>query len=155
ELLRVIEASPKRVTAPCRHFGPGSDRRCGGCEWLHLDYPLQLAAKERAFLGVLRHTGKLDLRAVEVRGALASPSPLRYRCRAKFHVEPESGRLAFLRRRSHERVALAECHLLEPGLDALRESAGQALRSAHLTPREIALEWSSREGRGSAALWLD
>ena len=58
--------------------------------------------------------------------------------------------LAFLRRRSHEKVPLEECHLLTPGLDALREAAGPLLRAARLGAREVTLEWSEDQAKASA-----
>jgi 23S rRNA (uracil1939-C5)-methyltransferase len=165
ELLRVLSAGPARIPPVCPHFaipealspspGPAAvpyDRSCGGCEWLHLAYQAQLAQKARALEETLRRIGRLDPGSYPLRPVLPSPQPLRYRSRAKFHLDRESGRLAFFRRRSHQAVRLRECHLLEDGLDALREAAGPALRDARLAPREVILLWSAHAGRGAA--WL-
>lgn len=149
ELTELLRAGPSRLAPPCRHFGT-----CGGCEWLHLAYPAQLAAKERALAGVLRRIGRLAPEECGLRPIVPSPAPLRYRTRAKFHHDRDGGRLVFFRRRSHEPVALAECHLLVPGLDALREAVGPALSAARLPAREVALEWSEVQGRGAALLRL-
>ena len=146
-LLAVLSPGRERIPAPCRHFGA-----CGGCEWLHLDYPAQLAAKQRALAGALRRIGHLEPGSYPLRAILPSPSPLRYRSRAKFHHDRESGRLVFFRRRSHEPVRLEECHLLIPPLDALREALGPVLAAARLPAREVTLEWSLAEGRGAALL---
>jgi 23S rRNA (uracil1939-C5)-methyltransferase len=171
-----------RGVPPCRHFGvelegerqrtapplapvaaAGSpaplparvpDRECGGCEWLHVAYAAQLAAKERTVREALRRIGRLELDAYDARPIVGSPSPLRYRSRAKFHFDRGSGRLVFFRRRSHAPVRLEECHLLLPALDALREVIGPALVGAGLAPEEVALEWSERERRGAALLRL-
>lgn len=156
-LVRVLEPGAARVDPPCAHFGPGdaaSGRGCGGCDWLHAAYPAQLAAKERGFLERLRRLAGLEAGDCQVRPIIPSPRPLRYRCRAKFHFDRRAGRLVFFRRRSHEAVPLAGCHLLEPELDALRSAVGPALLEARLEPREVALEWSARQGRGSAWLLL-
>lgn len=146
-LVEVTAGGPARVDAPCRHFGA-----CGGCEWLHVAYPAQLAAKERALAGVLRRIGRLDPAELDLRPIVPSPSPLRYRTRAKFHHDRESGRLVFFQRRSHVPVLVAECHLLVPALDALRETVGPALSAARVPAREVALEWSEAQGKGSALL---
>jgi 23S rRNA (uracil1939-C5)-methyltransferase len=153
-LLEVLSAGPARVAAPCPHFGPGDDARCGGCEWQHLAYAAQLAAKEAAFSATLRRIGKLEPGSYEARPILASPAPLRYRSRAKFHLDRSTSRLVFFRRRSHEAVQVRECHLLEAELDRLREEVGPALAAARLEPREVTLEWSRRDGRGAAFLQL-
>jgi len=155
--LRILTGGPDRIPPPCRHFGPGQpdeERGCGGCEWLHLAYPRQLAAKERAFAETLRRIGKLDPAAVGLRPIVPSPRPLRYRSRAKFHFERATGRLVFFRRRSHLPVRLEECHLLVEGLDALRAALGPALAAAKLSPREVAVEWSDHQRRGAALLVL-
>ena len=169
-LRRLLTAGPDRVVPPCPHFGEPleggereaaaapepegpADRGCGGCEWLHLAYRAQLAAKARSLAETLRRIGRLDAAGAPLLPPIESPSPLRYRSRAKFHLDRRSGRLAFFRRRSHEPVRLRECWLLEPALDALRERMGPALGRVRLAPRQVALEWSERDGRGSA--WLD
>ncbi|MGB8930750.1 MAG: class I SAM-dependent RNA methyltransferase [Anaeromyxobacteraceae bacterium] len=152
---RVVRLGPDRVQPPCRHFGPGGgERECGGCEWLHLAYARQLAAKERAFSETLRRIGRLDPAAIGLGPIVPSPRPLRYRCRAKFHFDRASAKLVFFRRRSHLPVRLEECQLLVEGLDALRSAVGPALATVRLSPREVALEWSEREGRGAALLVL-
>ena len=155
-LLRLVEPGPGRVEPPCRHFGPGEepDRLCGGCEWLHLRYQAQLAQKARALAKTLRRIGRLEPGSYRLLPVVPSPQPLRYRSRAKFHLDRPSGRLAFFRRRSHEPVRLAECHLLEGELDSLRAAVGPALCEAGLAAREVTLEWSAHQGRGAAALAL-
>jgi 23S rRNA (uracil1939-C5)-methyltransferase len=152
-LVRVVAGGPSRVSPPCRHFGPEGDA-CGGCEWLHVAYPAQLAAKERALRETLRRIGRLQPEQYQLRPILPSPSPLRYRSRAKFHYERSTAKLVFFRRRSHLPVRVEECHLLSAGLDALRAAVGPALASAGLTPREVTLEWSERDRRGTAWLQL-
>ncbi len=153
-LVDVLRPGAARVQAPCPHFGPGPGAGCGGCEWLHVAYAAQLAAKHRAFTETLRRNGQLEPGSYRDGGIVASPSALRYRSRAKFHLDRASARLVFFRRRTHEAVQLRECHLLEPELDSLREAMGPALARARLAPREVTLEWSGPAGRGAAFLQL-
>jgi 23S rRNA (uracil1939-C5)-methyltransferase len=156
-LVEVLSPGPARTLPPCRHFGPGPAvaSECGGCEWLHVDYGRQLAAKARSLGETLRRIGRLEPGAYTHRPIVPSPSPLRYRSRAKFHLDRASARLVFFRRRSHLPVALDACHLLVPPLDLLRAEVGPALGKVGLSPREVALEWSDHDGRGSAHLLVD
>ncbi len=153
-------ASPPPVggrSPPPPPLAPGQaepDRMCGGCEWLHLRYQAQLDQKARALAETLRRIGRLPPGSFPLLPVLPSPAPLRYRSRAKFHLDRRSGGLCFFRRRSHEPVRLAECHLLERELDALREAVGPALSRVGLTPGEVTLEWSGHDRRGAAALSL-
>ena len=153
ELLELVAPGPARQEAACPHFGPAGDR-CGGCEWLHVTPLVQLSAKVRALRETLRRIGRLDPAALRWLPPLASPEPLHYRSRAKFHLDRKAGRLVFYRRRSHEPVPLESCALLRPGLEGLRRALGPALAAADLSPREVWLEWSDLQGHGAACLDL-
>lgn len=153
ELVELLAPGPVRQAPGCPHFGPGGDR-CGGCEWLHAAPLAQLSAKGRTLREALRKIGRLEPGSYAWGGVTASPAPLRYRSRAKFHLDRGAGRLVFFRRRSHEPVPLASCQLLVPGLDALRAALGPAIPAVGLSPREVSVEWSDLEGRGAACLAL-
>jgi 23S rRNA (uracil1939-C5)-methyltransferase len=55
ELLRVVEASPQRVTPGCAHFGV-----CGGCSLQHLAPEAQREIKENMLREALRRIGKVE-----------------------------------------------------------------------------------------------
>jgi 23S rRNA (uracil1939-C5)-methyltransferase len=55
ELLRVIEASPQRVTPGCEHFGV-----CGGCSLQHLAPDAQRSVKDNMLREALRRIGKVE-----------------------------------------------------------------------------------------------
>lgn len=66
ELVRVLTASPHRVTPRCRHFGP-----CGGCAWQHIAYPEQLRLKQQFLQRLLAEA--LGRGAPRVRATLPTP----------------------------------------------------------------------------------
>jgi 23S rRNA (uracil1939-C5)-methyltransferase len=75
-LLEVLEPSPDRRVAPCRHYA-----RCGGCTLEHLRYDAQLAAKAAIVHEALHRIGGRDLAAPEV---VPSPREFHYRNRVSF-----------------------------------------------------------------------
>ena len=106
----ILEASPDRSTPPCSYFG-----ECGGCSWQHIAYGAQLDAKREIVVQALRRIG--GLRAPEDIRVHASPSSYGYRGRARL-VTAEAGALGYRRRASHSVVAIDECPVLVPALQA-------------------------------------
>jgi 23S rRNA (uracil1939-C5)-methyltransferase len=153
ELVALLAPGAARRPPACGHFGPGGDR-CGGCEWQQASAEAQLEAKGGAVREALRKIARLDPDACGWRPPIASPSPYRYRARARFHLDRRAGRLVFFERRSHQPVPVTDCHLLSEGLEGLRRALGPALGAAALSTGEVALEWSDHEGRGAAHLKL-
>lgn len=112
-LLEVIQPGPGRQDPSC----PLS-LVCGGCQWHHVAYDHQLAAKgkllERAFRQARVHAPAAEL--------VPAPAPLGYRCRARMQwLRRRDGSLilGFLGRRSHRVVDLPACPVLLPDLSAL------------------------------------
>ncbi|MCX6558316.1 MAG: methyltransferase [Candidatus Aminicenantes bacterium] len=101
-LQRVLEPSPQRRPAPCRHY-----RECGGCNLQHMAYDEQLRCKKE-ILGV-----NLKKIAAFMPGepvpVLPSP-PFRYR--SKIELQVRDSAIGFFRKKSHQLVAIAECLLL-------------------------------------------
>jgi len=104
----ILEASPRRVTPRCRHFG-----ECGGCHYQHLAYEAQLEAKQAVLREQLaRLAGLHDPPLLD---PLPSPSPWYYRNHLQFHRAAD-GRPGFRAFRSSRVVPISECHLPEPEL---------------------------------------
>src|SRR3984885_12276446 len=51
DAVEILQASPDRVTSPCRHARPGG---CGGCDWQHASLPAQRALKAAVVVQQLR-----------------------------------------------------------------------------------------------------
>jgi 23S rRNA (uracil1939-C5)-methyltransferase len=105
EIVAVLEASPQRISPRCPHFGV-----CGGCHYQHLPYPAQLEAKTAILRDQLVRLGGLE--DPPIRPIVPSPSPWNYRNQVQFHLDPQ-GRLGYQQARSHQVVAIRECHLPE------------------------------------------
>ncbi|HEX9027677.1 MAG TPA: class I SAM-dependent RNA methyltransferase [Anaerolineales bacterium] len=111
KVLEVLAPSTQRITPRCSHFG-----ECGGCQFQHMPYPLQLAAKAEMLRDQLRRLGKLADPQVEE--TVASPQEFYYRNQVQFHLSP-GGKLGFQAERSHRVVEIKECHLPEAELNEL------------------------------------
>jgi 23S rRNA (uracil1939-C5)-methyltransferase len=120
---RVLRPSPERVSPRCEAFGA-----CGGCDWQHLAYEAQLAAKKTIVAEALRRIGRLD--PPEVAPVVPSPDTYEYRCRARLHAAVSGGavRFGFFRAGSHEVVPVESCPVLHPSLEAALAALAAAAR---------------------------
>lgn len=128
-LARLLDASPERTTPRCPYF-----TICGGCEWQHIPYTEQLRLKEQTVRTQLTRIGKLS--DPPVLACLPSPQPYGYRNHARLQRTP-SGEIGYRMARSHAVVAIQECPILEPSLEAALPSLGA--QSFPADQREIEL----------------
>ena len=99
-LLKIIQASPARVTPPCMYY-----ETCGGCSWQHLNYAEQLVQKRILVQGSLtRMSGFSDFTVSE---CLPSPKEFRYRNRIQVHLD--KGELGFFKKNTHQIVNIDDC----------------------------------------------
>jgi 23S rRNA (uracil1939-C5)-methyltransferase len=105
-LLQIVEPSPWRVVPPCPSFGV-----CGGCQWQHIDYSVQVKLKEEILKDLLiRLGGVKELPPVRV-----FPSPQSYAYRVRVQLKVQGKALGYFRKKSHRVVNIQECtiaHLL-------------------------------------------
>ena len=116
-VVEVLEPSPDRVEAPCQYFG-----ECTGCQWQHLDYDAQLAAKRGKVVDALSRVGGLFLNGQEAPVAETLPSPDRYgyRNHARMTVNKQ-GELGFVNRESRKFVRIDQCLLMRPSVNEVLE----------------------------------
>ncbi len=107
-ILEVREPSVDRSQPSCGVFG-----QCGGCSWLHFDYPAQAEGKRGIVKDCFSRIGKVDIDV-----GLAEDPALRtaYRTRARFRRE--GSRWGFYQAQSHKVVDVQECPLCHPRLNA-------------------------------------
>ena len=137
ELVEVLDASPDRVTPRCKHFftplapdpslnpqgmeAGGREGACGGCQYQHMSYEAQIKAKAEILRDQLQRIGKIE--NPRVRPTVASPNPWNYRNHVQFHLT-KKGELGYVRgspgsKQSGSVLAIEECHLPEPSINAL------------------------------------
>jgi 23S rRNA (uracil1939-C5)-methyltransferase len=124
-VVRVIEAAPERVSAPCPVFGV-----CGGCQLQHMDYTAQLAWKTERMRALLNAAGFTD---APVQTAIGCAPPWGYRNHMRFSVNRE-GRVGLTARGSSRVLPLLRCDIAHERInDAL------AILARHELPRPQAL----------------
>ena len=101
---KVNKDNSNRVKPLCGHFG-----KCGGCQWQHIDYSLQLKLKTQI---IIEQLGRIaGLKNIKINETLSSPRPWRYRYSARLRQEKNCV-LGFRERRSHKVVKIKECPIL-------------------------------------------
>ena len=116
-LAEIREASPSRVTPVCALFG-----ECGGCNWQHINYGVQLEQKRNILAECLRKGARVPADCVEE--TVAAPRQYGYRSRVQFKVAVVQGRflIGFFRHGSHGVVdAVAGCPVAIPEVNQLLE----------------------------------
>ncbi|MDO8847782.1 MAG: 23S rRNA (uracil(1939)-C(5))-methyltransferase RlmD [Coriobacteriia bacterium] len=115
-------ASPDRTTPACPYFGA-----CGGCQWQHISYSAQAAAKRQTLIDALTRIGKLD--SPDVAETVASPSAYGYRNKVELTAAEDGSRaLGFLKAHTNELLAIDACPLLPKRASRLPRSLTGALR---------------------------
>ena len=123
----LLERGPERREPPCPWFG-----ECGGCLWMHLDYPSQVRWKEAISLEAFSRIG--NFREFRFESVWPSSMETGYRHRARLQIS--GGRMGFFRRGTRKVVEWDRCLLLPDSLNA----AVGALRSLfHRSPPPIGL----------------
>ena len=106
KLLRILDASDKRIKARCPYF-----KRCGGCQLQHLSYDAQLSFKRQLVIDAFERIG--NLKGVTVKETIGMDNPWEYRNKAQFPVGLVKDELTigFYAARSHDIVGIDSCDI--------------------------------------------
>lgn len=115
EGITLYDPSPDRVRPRCPHFGP---KRCGGCQWQHIDYAAQLKFKAQIVRDQFARVGGMV--NAPVSPVIPSPDPWAYRSNTSFALTPD-GKLGFLGTDNQTVIPIDECHIIRPELQDLFE----------------------------------
>lgn len=107
ELVEILAAGPERREPACPHF-----TQCGGCDFLHWEYPAQQRAKDE----ILRHVlERADLKAERFLPMLGAQQPEGYRNRIQ--VRRRGERVGFMRKRTRDLIDVEKCLIADPRLN--------------------------------------
>jgi 23S rRNA (uracil1939-C5)-methyltransferase len=107
KVLEVVQPASGRVTPQCPYFG-----RCGGCQYQHASYELQLEQKVAILREVLRRVGKIEY-TEEIK--TIAGEPWGYRNRIQLHIE--DGAVGYFEQGSHSLCAIDHCPISSPTLN--------------------------------------
>jgi tRNA/tmRNA/rRNA uracil-C5-methylase (TrmA/RlmC/RlmD family) len=111
KLLRVIKSSPDRVAPLCPYYG-----QCGGCQYEHIAYPLQLEIKRKQIHELFKRIG--GFREDIVQPVVPCPEPYHYRnrimIRSQWNKFKQGLEIGFLRYDNRLVVDIQECKISEP-----------------------------------------
>jgi tRNA/tmRNA/rRNA uracil-C5-methylase (TrmA/RlmC/RlmD family) len=113
EATEILRPAPDRVEPPCPHARPGG---CGGCDWQHASLAAQRRLKADVIQHQLRRIAGLDT-GVTVEPVPGDTGGLGWRTRVRYSVGPD-GTAGLLRHRSHEVVAVGDCPIAHPLVNA-------------------------------------
>jgi tRNA/tmRNA/rRNA uracil-C5-methylase (TrmA/RlmC/RlmD family) len=108
DAVAVLEPAAGRVPPPCPASGPGG---CGGCDFQHIDPPVQRELKAQVVAEQLRRIAGLD---AEVTVQELPGGSLGWRTRTRLAVD-SSGQPGFRVHRSHTVLPVPACPLAVPG----------------------------------------
>lgn len=129
---RLLEPSPTRMEPDCPYYGS-----CGGCQFRHMTYQEELAAKRQRVEDALRRIGGSDIPVSVIHGA---ENTARYRNKVQFPVA--DGAIGYYQGRTHKVVDIDDC-LLQPELDTVCRAAVKGWMERFRVPA-----YDERTGKG-------
>lgn len=105
--IEILEPAAARVSPGCPYF-----QRCGGCQYQHIDYAVQVEQKREILREVLQRVGKIEF-AGEI--GLISGEPWEYRNRVQLHIE--GGKVGYFAQGSRDLCAIDRCPIASPKLN--------------------------------------
>lgn len=115
KLHQLLQPSPHRIRPRCIVAN-----KCGGCQWQHIDYNYQLAAKTEGVIQTLRRIGGFS--EPKVAEIIPSSDSLGYRNKATYPLgRSTTGKLqaGYYRKGSHQLINLNQCPIQDSRLDPI------------------------------------
>jgi 23S rRNA (uracil1939-C5)-methyltransferase len=137
-LIQILKPSPGRVNPPCPYFGS-----CGGCQWQHIDYPVQVGLKKEILGETLKRLGGLK----EIPSISVAPSAKPYDYRVRVQLKLKGKAMGYYQERSHRIVDVEHCPISHPLVNQIIQKLREQLDAlSHM--EEVEINVSPEEGRG-------
>ena len=129
---KLTQASPQRIEPDCPHYGT-----CGGCQFRHMTYEAEQAAKLLRVRDALKRIGGSSVEVDTIHGAEHTE---RYRNKVQFPVGGTA--IGYYQGRTHTVVDIEDC-LLQPCEDTAARRAVKAWMARYHVP-----SYNERSGKG-------
>jgi len=126
-VVKIISPSPKRTTPPCPYFGV-----CGGCDYQHIPYEVQLQYKSEILRETLSRLGRISWEGPIVSHASA---PFEYRNRAQWKIGPRNGGelgIGYFEAGSQRLCAVNQCPISSPRIQEILGGLARLLAAGKL-----------------------
>ena len=112
----ILVRSPHRVPRACPQ-----GKRCGGCDFWHMDYEAELSLKAARVRDALNRLGGEELETVPILGSEAQAG---YRNKAQYPVAMEGGKAVagFFQAGTHRVIPVERCAILPPEMDRVKDA---------------------------------
>ena len=137
-LNEIIKPSPGRVNPPCPYFGT-----CGGCQWQHIDYLIQVEQKKEILVETLKRLGGLN----EIPPVVVVPSLKPYDYRVRVQLKVKGNAMGYYQERSHRIIDIERCPISHPLVNRIIKVIRRDL-DALSGMEEIEINVSPEEGNG-------
>lgn len=151
KLKKLVKPSPSRIEPICKD---GFSKGCGGCALARLDYPGQLALKERMVREKLGRLG--GIQEPDVKPIIGMEEPFHYRNKAQFPVSTGGNMMrkggilenlgdpavGFYKPRSHDVVDCQECMIQSPAAMAAADALRRFMKEDNISA------WDERWEKG-------
>jgi len=126
----LLQPSPARVQPPCAVFD-----KCGGCDFMHIDYKTQLTLKQKQVQDAIFRLGGFKDVIVEPTRGMAEPYAYRNKTQMPVGMDKDGKTVCgFYRRHSHDLVETSHCSVCAPAAMRAAECVKEYMRIAKVKP---------------------
>ncbi len=123
KLLNIIIPSPERVKPECPVF-----YKCGGCDYQHCSYTMELANKTNKIKDCIQRIGRLNIEVADTHGS----TKMHYRNKSQFPVTPDG--IGFYAPRSHRVIPVNDCLIQNEKSNRVIDIVKQFMADFHVKP---------------------
>lgn len=123
KLINIIKPSPYRINSKCPAF-----YQCGGCDYQHCSYELELKNKTNKVKDCIERIGGLNIKVADTLGS----TKMHYRNKSQFPVTPDG--IGFYAPRSHRVIPVDNCLIQNEKSNRAIVVVKQFMKDFHVKP---------------------